>query len=51
MTRSDAKSILGLMALGAAQGTRISIVGDGEDEAEAVEALAELINNRFDEDN
>ncbi len=45
----DAKSILGLMALGAAQGTRISIVCDGIDEAEAMEAVSGLIENRFDE--
>ena len=45
----DAKSILGLMALGAAQGTRISIVCDGADEAEAIEELAELISSRFGE--
>ncbi len=45
----DAKSILGLMALGAAQGTPISIVCDGADEVEAMEAVSELIENRFDE--
>ena len=45
----DAKSILGLMALGAAQGTKISIVCDGSDEDEAMAAIAELIENRFDE--
>ena len=45
----DAKSILGLMALGAAQGTKISIVCEGVDEAEAIEAVTELILNRFDE--
>ena len=46
----DAKSILGLMALGAAQGTKISIVCEGSDEAEAIEAVAGLIENRFDEE-
>ncbi len=45
----DAKSILGLMALGAAQGTRISIICHGVDEAEAMEAVSELIENRFGE--
>ena len=43
----DAKSILGLMAIGAAQGTRIS---DGDDEAEAMAAVSGLIENKFDED-
>ena len=45
----DAKSILGLMALGAAKGTEISIICDGVDEAAAMEAVTELIENRFDE--
>ena len=47
--RVDAKSILGIMALGAALGTIISVVCHGTDEAEALEAIAELIENRFDE--
>jgi len=46
----DAKSILGLMALGAAQGSAISIVCDGTDEDEAIGAISELINDRFEED-
>lgn len=46
----DAKSILGLMAIGAARGTKISIVCDGNDENEAMEAVSALIENRFDED-
>lgn len=45
----DAKSILGLMALGAAQGTGISIVCDGTDEAEAMAAIVELVESRFGE--
>ena len=46
----DAKSILGLMALGAAQGTSISIVCDGPDEGEAIEAISQLIDDRFEEE-
>ncbi len=46
----DAKSILGLMALGAAQGTQISIVCDGADEDEAIDAVTVLIRDRFDEE-
>ncbi len=45
----DAKSILGLMALGAAQGTKISIICHGDDEVEAIEAVSWLIDNRFEE--
>ena len=43
----DAKSILGLLQLGAAKGTEISIHCDGEDEEAALDALADLINDRF----
>ena len=46
----DAKSILGILALGAAQGTKIAIACDGEDEVEAIEAVTELINGRFGEE-
>ena len=46
----DAKSILGLMALGAAQGSEITIVCDGTDEAEAVTSISELIEDRFGEE-
>ncbi len=46
----DAKCLLGLMAIGAAQGTRISIVCDGEDESEAMDAVSGLIENRFEEE-
>ena len=45
----DAKSILGLMALGAAQGTQVSIACEGSDEEEAIEAVTELILQRFGE--
>ncbi|MEM7352404.1 MAG: HPr family phosphocarrier protein [Acidobacteriota bacterium] len=45
----DAKSILGIMALGAAQGTMIHLVCEGPDEDEALAAISELIANRFDE--
>ncbi len=46
----DAKSILGIMALGAAQGSQITIICDGSDEADAIDAVADLVANRFDED-
>ena len=46
----DAKSILGLMALGAAQGSAIRIVCDGSDEDEAIASISELIEDRFGED-
>lgn len=46
----DGKSIMGLLLLAAARGTAITIAADGPDEAEAVEALADLVNTGFGED-
>ena len=43
----DGKSIMGLLLLAAAQGTRIEISADGPDEAEAVEALGRLVERGF----
>ncbi|MCK5242622.1 HPr family phosphocarrier protein [bacterium] len=45
----NAKSIMGLMALGAACDSKLTVVTDGEDEKEALEALVQLIQNRFGE--
>lgn len=46
----NAKSILNVMALGAAQGSVIILEITGPDEQEAMDAIAKLINDRFDED-
>ena len=46
----DAKSILGVLLLAAAQGSRIIVRCDGEDEDEAMQAISDLIANRFDEE-
>ena len=48
--RVDARSIMGLMMLAAGPGCRIDIVAEGPDAKAAVEALAELIAGRFDEE-
>ncbi|MCP4378645.1 MAG: HPr family phosphocarrier protein [bacterium] len=45
----DGKSIMSVMRLGAAKGTTLRIVVDGEDAAEAVDAIAELISDGFGE--
>ena len=45
----NGKSIMGVMMLAASKGTTVKISADGADETIAVEKLAELINNRFDE--
>ena len=48
--RVNAKSIMGVMMLAAAQGTKLTIETEGPDESEAMEAVAGLIALRFDED-
>ena len=47
--RVNAKSLLGVLSLGIVKGTTITIIADGADETEAVEALATLIDNNFGE--
>jgi len=45
----NAKSIMGLITLGVMCNTVIKLSATGPDEAAAVEALAKLIDNRFEE--
>jgi len=45
----DGKSILGILTLAATQGSEIMLLVSGKDEDSALKALADLINNRFDE--
>lgn len=47
---ADGKSIMDLMMLAAAQGTRITIKAQGDDAREALEALGALIEGRFGEE-
>jgi phosphocarrier protein HPr len=46
----NGKSIMGIMMLAAECGSEIVIRASGEDAIEAVSALAELVNRRFDEE-
>ena len=46
----DAKSILGVLLLAAAQGTTVTVRCDGQDEEAAMRAVTGLIANRFDEE-
>ena len=46
----DAKSIMAIMMLAASQGTDLIIQTDGDDESAAMDAVIEIIDNRFDED-
>jgi phosphocarrier protein HPr len=45
----DAKSILGILMLAATQQTEIELSVNGSDETEALEALSQLIQNKFGE--
>lgn len=46
----DAKSIIGLLTLGAGRGTSITIDAEGADEDAALAALVKLIEHKFGED-
>ncbi len=46
----NAKSILSVLTLGAEQGAVVTVRAEGEDEVEAVEALKELVENDFGEE-
>jgi phosphocarrier protein HPr len=45
----DGRSILGVMTLGAPQGTKVEIEAYGDDAEKAVRAIEKLIDNRFNE--
>ena len=48
--RINAKSIMGIITLGAAYGTEIKIVAEGEDEEAAVAALVHMFESKFEEE-
>ena len=48
--RVNAKSIMGVMMLAAGKGTTINVEANGEDEAEAMQAVLGLIKDCFGED-
>lgn len=45
----NAKSIMGILSMGATKGDTISIKADGKDAIEAVEVLVKLVNDGFNE--
>lgn len=47
--QANAKSIMGVMMLAAAKGSTLRICADGSDETKAVDALAQLVSERFGE--
>ena len=44
---TNAKSIMGLMALGLKKDAEFTITAEGSDEAQAVDTLANLVENKF----
>ncbi len=46
----NGKSIMGVMMLAASKGTALTLTADGRDEAQAIEELERLIENRFGEE-
>ena len=41
----NAKSIMGIMSLAVAKGTRVTLIADGHDEENAINSLEKLIEN------
>ena len=48
--RVNAKSMLGLLTLAAARGSKLLLAADGDDADAALSALSDLIRDRFGED-
>lgn len=46
----DASSVMGLMLLASQQGKDINVTANGEDAAAALNAIEQLIQDKFDED-
>jgi phosphocarrier protein len=46
----NAKSIMGIITLGAGYGTEVKIIAEGEDEQSAVDALVKLFESKFEEE-
>jgi phosphocarrier protein len=48
--RINAKSIMGIITLGAAYGTELKVIAEGEDEEEAVDTVIKLFESKFEEE-
>ena len=46
----NGKSIMGILMLAASKGTKITLKVEGKDEAEAMQTLGQLIENKFGEE-
>ena len=49
-TKINAKSIMGVMMLAAACGSKLTIIADGDDALESIEGIKALIASKFDEE-
>lgn len=49
--RVNAKSLLGILSLGIVGGTNVKVIADGTDERAAVDALIDLVDSGFSEEN
>lgn len=47
--RINGKSIMGIITLGATYNSTLTLIAEGEDENEAMEAIAALFENKFEE--
>lgn len=47
---ANAKSMLSLLSLGVSMGSTVKITAEGDDDAQAVRALTELIESKFGEE-
>ena len=48
--RVNSKSIMGVMMLAASCGSSVTVRAEGDDEQAAIDAITDLINRRFDEE-
>ncbi len=48
--RVNGKSIMGVITLGATYNTPLKIIADGPDETQALDAIEQLFENRFEEE-
>ena len=46
----NGKSIMGVITLGATYNTELTLIADGPDEVQALDALEKLFENRFEEE-
>ena len=48
--KADGKSLLSVLTLACPEGSRITIIAEGNDASEAIEALGKIIEDKFGED-